>query len=52
MGSTNEAGTITGRVTPKAAGETSIPQNTPVVATGHDTQFAILVPELKKISRY
>jgi len=41
MGSTNEAGTITGRVTPKAAGETSIPQNTPVVATGHDTQFAI-----------
>ena len=41
MGSTNEAGTITGRVTSKAAGETSIPQNTPVVATGHDTQFAI-----------
>jgi len=41
MGSMNEAGTITGRVTSKAAGETSIPQNTPVVATGHDTQFAI-----------
>ena len=41
MGSTNEAGTITGRVTSKATGETSIPQNTPVVATGHDTQFAI-----------
>ena len=41
MGSTNEAGTITGRVTSKAAGETSIPQNTPIVATGHDTQFAI-----------
>jgi L-fuculokinase len=41
MGSVNEAGTITGRVTSKAEGETSIPRNTPVVATGHDTQFAI-----------
>src|SRR4030042_2161043 len=41
MGLVNEAGTITGRVTSKAEGETSIPRNTPVVATGHDTQFAI-----------
>jgi L-fuculokinase len=36
-----EAGTITGTVTKKASGETSIPAGTPVVATGHDTQFAI-----------
>jgi L-fuculokinase len=41
MGSVKEAGTIVGEVTSKAAGETSIPLHTPVVATGHDTQFAI-----------
>ena len=36
-----EAGTITGKITKKAASETGIPEGTPVVATGHDTQFAI-----------
>ena len=36
-----EPGTITGSITPKASAETSIPDGTPVVATGHDTQFAI-----------
>lgn len=41
MGSLAEAGTITGIITQKASAETSIPVNTPVVATGHDTQFAI-----------
>lgn len=41
MGKVKEAGTIIGEVTSKAAGETSIPVHTPVVATGHDTQFAI-----------
>jgi L-fuculokinase len=41
MGSVKEAGAIVGEVTLKAAGETSIPVHTPVVATGHDTQFAI-----------
>jgi L-fuculokinase len=34
-------GTITGKVNAKAASETGIPEGTPVVATGHDTQFAI-----------
>jgi len=41
MGSVKEAGSIVGEVTQKAAGETLIPLNTPVVATGHDTQFAV-----------
>jgi L-fuculokinase len=41
MGSVKEAGTIVGEVTSKAAGETSIPLHTRVIATGHDTQFAI-----------
>ena len=41
MGSLVESGTVVGEVTYGAAGETSIPVNTPVVATGHDTQFAI-----------
>jgi L-fuculokinase len=41
MGSLAEAGTIVGKITRKAAVETSIPVNTPVVVTGHDTQFAI-----------
>jgi len=36
-----EAGTITGKISKKASAETSIPEGTPVVATGHDTQFAI-----------
>lgn len=36
-----EPGTIVGKVTSKAAAETSIPKGIPVVATGHDTQFAI-----------
>jgi L-fuculokinase len=41
MGSAVEPGTITGKVTGKASSETGIPEGTPVVATGHDTQFAI-----------
>jgi L-fuculokinase len=41
MGSLADAGTVVGKVTQKAAGESSIPVNTPVVATGHDTQFAV-----------
>jgi len=36
-----EAGTITGKINTKASAETSIPEGLPVVATGHDTQFAI-----------
>jgi L-fuculokinase len=36
-----EAGTITGTISKKASAETSIPSGIPVVATGHDTQFAI-----------
>lgn len=36
-----ESGTITGRVTAKASSETLIPEGVPVIATGHDTQFAI-----------
>jgi L-fuculokinase len=41
MGSAVEPGTITGTVNHKASLETGIPAGTPVVATGHDTQFAI-----------
>jgi L-fuculokinase len=41
MGIPVEAGTITGIITRKASGETGIPEGVPVVATGHDTQFAI-----------
>jgi len=41
MGIPAEPGTITGRVTNEAAALTSLPAGTPVVATGHDTQFAI-----------
>jgi L-fuculokinase len=41
MGTPVEAGTITGRVNRKASHETGIPEGVPVVATGHDTQFAI-----------
>jgi L-fuculokinase len=36
-----EAGTITGKVNAKASEQTAIPEGIPVVATGHDTQFAI-----------
>ena len=41
FGEIAEPGTITGKVNAKAASETGIPEGTPVVATGHDTQFAI-----------
>jgi L-fuculokinase len=41
LGTTSEPGTITGEVNAKASSETLIPKGTPVVATGHDTQFAI-----------
>ncbi len=41
MGKLAESGTITGMVTREASSETGIPAGTPVVATGHDTQFAI-----------
>jgi L-fuculokinase len=41
MGPVSEAGSVVGEVTAKAADDTLIPFNTPVVATGHDTQFAI-----------
>ena len=41
IGAPVEAGTITGSVNSKASSETGIPEGIPVVATGHDTQFAI-----------
>jgi len=41
MGSPAEAGSVVGEVTLRAAVETSIPVHTPVITTGHDTQFAI-----------
>lgn len=41
FGTPVEAGTIIGQVTRKASAETSLPAGIPVVATGHDTQFAI-----------
>ncbi len=41
FGTPVEPGTVTGRITRKASSETSIPEGIPVVATGHDTQFAI-----------
>jgi L-fuculokinase len=41
MGVPVEAGTITGEINARASSETGIPQGIPVVATGHDTQFAI-----------
>lgn len=41
MGDPAEPGTITGLVSRKASEETSLPAGIPVVATGHDTQFAI-----------
>lgn len=41
IGTPVEAGTITGKINAKASAETAIPEGIPVVATGHDTQFAI-----------
>jgi len=41
MGIVAEAGTIIGNVTKTASSQTGIPTGIPVVATGHDTQFAI-----------
>jgi L-fuculokinase len=41
FGEIAEPGTITGKVIKSASEETGIPAGTPVVATGHDTQFAI-----------
>lgn len=41
FGNPVEAGTVTGRVHHGASELTGIPEGTPVVATGHDTQFAI-----------
>ncbi|MCE5346935.1 MAG: L-fuculokinase [Bacteroidales bacterium] len=41
FGTPVEAGTIVGRINKKASLDTSIPEGIPVVATGHDTQFAI-----------
>ena len=41
MGPLAEPGTIAGTVSTKAAEETALPAGTPVVLTGHDTQFAI-----------
>jgi L-fuculokinase len=41
FGTPVEAGTITGKINEKASAETSIPIGLPVIATGHDTQFAI-----------
>jgi L-fuculokinase len=41
FGTPVEAGTITGKISIKASSETAIPKGIPVVATGHDTQFAV-----------
>lgn len=41
MGTPVEPGTITGRINARASSETDIPIDIPVIATGHDTQFAI-----------
>jgi L-fuculokinase len=41
MGVPVEAGTICGKINSRASAQTLIPEGTPVVATGHDTQFAI-----------
>ncbi len=41
FGNPVEAGTITGTISSKASDKTSISKGTPVVATGHDTQFAV-----------
>ncbi|HOX75180.1 MAG TPA: L-fuculokinase [Bacteroidales bacterium] len=41
FGEIAEPGTITGRISQNASALTGIPSGVPVVATGHDTQFAI-----------
>jgi len=41
LGTLAEPGTITGKINLKASSATSLPAGIPVVATGHDTQFAI-----------
>ena len=41
LGNPVEPGTIIGRVNRKASDATGLPENIPVVATGHDTQFAV-----------
>ena len=41
FGTLVEPGTITGKISKKASLETFIPDGIPVVATGHDTQFAV-----------
>ncbi|MBK9390322.1 MAG: L-fuculokinase [Bacteroidetes bacterium] len=41
MGVPVEPGSIIGKITRKASAETSIPEGIPVIATGHDTQFAV-----------
>lgn len=41
IGAPVEAGTITGKINAKASAKTGISAGTPVVSTGHDTQFAI-----------
>ncbi|MBW6500371.1 MAG: L-fuculokinase [Bacteroidales bacterium] len=48
LGIAVEPGTITGTITRGASEETGIPQGTPVVATGHDTQFAVFGSGAKK----
>jgi L-fuculokinase len=41
LGSPVEPGTITGKVNSNASSATGLPEGIPVVAAGHDTQFAI-----------
>lgn len=41
LGDIAESGTVTGKINMKASVETGIPSGVPVIATGHDTQFAI-----------
>jgi L-fuculokinase len=41
MGNPVEPGTIIGNVNKNASSATSLPEGIPVIATGHDTQFAI-----------
>jgi L-fuculokinase len=41
LGTPVEPGTVTGKINASASAETFVPVGTPVVATGHDTQFAI-----------
>lgn len=41
MGKPVEPGTVTGYVTRNASEQTGLPERLPVIATGHDTQFAV-----------